>query len=92
MDPAEAPYPHCNTEVLHAPGECVYCDMYPERQQARIAGGSPFSPKLANGWRGNIAWTQEMIDADQKYWDDLAKTLHRPITLHTRIKKFLKRV
>jgi len=33
--------PHCDNAVLHAPGECVYCDAYPAwqryRQVARIA-------------------------------------------------------
>lgn len=36
---AEAP--HCDSSVLHAPGECIYCDHYPDwqayRRQARIA-------------------------------------------------------
>lgn len=33
--------PHCDSAILHAPGECVYCDRYPEwqahRKAARIA-------------------------------------------------------
>jgi hypothetical protein len=33
--------PHCDGAVLHAPGECVYCDHYPDwqehRRTARIA-------------------------------------------------------
>lgn len=33
--------PHCDASVLHAPGECVYCDHYPDwqgyRMTARIA-------------------------------------------------------
>lgn len=33
--------PHCDSRVLHAPGECEYCDRYPAwqeyRQLARIA-------------------------------------------------------
>lgn len=37
----EAAYPHCDMDVLHAPGECEYCDRYPERQtkrrEARVA-------------------------------------------------------
>lgn len=47
--------PHCNTEVLHAPGECYYCDRYPERQRVRAASGTPFTPNEANGWSGNVA-------------------------------------
>jgi len=29
-------YPHCDPRVLHAPGECEYCDHYPEWQQERV--------------------------------------------------------
>jgi hypothetical protein len=49
------PYPHCNAEVLHAPGECVYCDGFPSRQQARLSSGGAFTPNEANGWSGNVA-------------------------------------
>lgn len=38
-----AAYPHCDSRVLHAPGECVYCDLYPERQQARTDQGVNFT-------------------------------------------------
>jgi ribosomal protein L32 len=31
------PYPHCDSRVLHAPGDCEYCDHYPNRQQERVA-------------------------------------------------------
>lgn len=47
--------PHCNSEVLHAPGQCYYCDHYPDRQAARAASGGSFSPLDANGWSGNVA-------------------------------------
>lgn len=47
--------PHCNAEVLHAPGQCHYCDHYPDRQAARAASGGSFSPPEANGWSGNVA-------------------------------------
>jgi len=33
--------PHCDSAILHAPGKCDYCDMYPDwqsyRSVARIA-------------------------------------------------------
>ena len=50
-----AEYPHCNSETLHAPGDCCYCDMYPDRQAQRAASGSSFSTLEANGWSGNVA-------------------------------------
>jgi hypothetical protein len=51
----EAQFPHCNSEVLHAPGTCTYCDLYADRQQIRIASNTPFTPAEANGWYGNVA-------------------------------------
>jgi hypothetical protein len=48
-------YPHCNTTMLHAPGECFYCDKYPARQAARAASGEEFTPNESNGWSGNVA-------------------------------------
>lgn len=44
--------PHCNVEVLHAPGECEFCDKFPGRQQLRIASETPFSP-VEQAWLGN---------------------------------------
>jgi hypothetical protein len=48
-------FPHCNSEVLHAPGTCVYCDDFPDKQTARAVSGTPFTPAEANGWSGNVA-------------------------------------
>lgn len=48
-------FPHCNSETLHAPGTCYYCDFFPSRQAVRAASGSSFSTPEANGWSGNIA-------------------------------------
>jgi hypothetical protein len=30
-------FPHCDARVLHAPGECRFCDLHPEWQQLRKA-------------------------------------------------------
>lgn len=35
--------PHCDDLVLHAPGNCKYCDMFPDIQQARIKNGVNFT-------------------------------------------------
>lgn len=50
-----ATYPHCNADVIHAPGTCVFCDEHPERQRVRAAGGTPFTPAESNRWYGNTA-------------------------------------
>ena len=51
----DQPLIHCNPEVLHAPGECDFCDEYPDRQAARAASGGGFTPPESNGWHGNVA-------------------------------------
>lgn len=58
----DAPYPHCNTEVLHAPGTCAYCDEFPDRQAQRVASNTPFTPAEANGWYGNVAQPKAWVD------------------------------
>lgn len=38
-------FPHCDQRVLHAPGECRYCDIHPNWQALRLAWGIAFT-----GW------------------------------------------
>jgi hypothetical protein len=38
-----AVYPHCDDLVMHAPGECVYCDKYPISQDFRERYGINFT-------------------------------------------------
>lgn len=35
--------PHCDSAVLHAPGQCEFCDEYPEWQEARRMWGIAFT-------------------------------------------------
>jgi hypothetical protein len=51
----EVVFPHCNPKVLHAPGECRYCDDHPDWQKLRKAWELPFSDYDPNGWGGNRA-------------------------------------
>lgn len=36
-------FPHCDSRVLHAPGECQFCDMYPLAQAQRRDAGLNFT-------------------------------------------------
>jgi hypothetical protein len=40
-----AQFPHCDARILHAPGECVYCDQHPDWQALRASWGIAFT-----GW------------------------------------------
>ena|SRR6266568_950504 len=36
-------FPHCDQKILHAPGECQYCDEHNEWQALRLAWGIAFT-------------------------------------------------
>lgn len=38
-------FPHCDQRVLHAPGECEFCDRHMDWQELRVAWGIAFT-----GW------------------------------------------
>lgn len=40
-------FPHCDQRILHAPGECRYCDSQSEWQALRVAWGIAFTGKPA---------------------------------------------
>lgn len=44
-----APYPHCDGNILHAPGTCQVCDHYPERHAARRQAGVNFTGEHTEG-------------------------------------------
>lgn len=82
-----APYPHCDPRVLHAPGECVFCDHYPDEQRERLEGGISFTghgpdPATAfrpletiNLWGGNRPTTQEQLEAEDKAYEEFYQYL-----------------
>jgi hypothetical protein len=39
----DVPLPHCDQSVLHAPGECKYCDEHPDWQALRVVWGIAFT-------------------------------------------------
>lgn len=50
MDDAQeaiAKHPHCDDLVLHAPGACEHCDLYPQRQAQRTQDGIAFTGEPA---------------------------------------------
>lgn len=40
------PFPHCDQTILHAPGECKYCDSHPDWQALRLIRGIAFTGHL----------------------------------------------
>lgn len=52
MRPVLRRFPHADPKVLHAPGDCGYCDAKPIWQALRLAWNVPFQPKAEPGERG----------------------------------------
>lgn len=42
--------PHCDSLVLHFPGECEYCDLYPTLQIARLRLHINYTGKPRESW------------------------------------------
>jgi len=42
-------FPHCDQRILHAPGECEYCDGHLEWQELRTAWGIAFTGHIPDG-------------------------------------------
>lgn len=54
LQPKQAPYkisqyPHCDQRVLHAPGDCEYCDKHPMWQALRKGWGISFTGYIPEG-------------------------------------------
>ncbi len=45
-------FPHCEARILHAPGECEYCDLHPDWQELRRVWGIAFTGEPATGVDG----------------------------------------
>jgi hypothetical protein len=43
-------FPHCDQRVLHAPGECEYCDQRPDWQALREAWGIAFTGHIPKAY------------------------------------------
>lgn len=41
--------PHCDGDVLHAPGVCPYCDKHPDLQKYRSQAGINFTGEYVEG-------------------------------------------
>jgi hypothetical protein len=90
-------FPHCDSRVLHAPGECVYCDEHPDWQELREVWGINFTghqevlkmqcpADRARGdnhklWGGNVAVTKEDIEKDKEKWEKLTKEIDKLMQL-----------
>jgi hypothetical protein len=59
---------HCDSNVLHAPKECEYCDEYPELQLARIQQRVNFTGHYQEGWSLCPAEQRRTLDQINRWY------------------------
>lgn len=60
-------FPHCDQKVLHAPGECEFCDAHKDWQELRKAWGIRFT---GHSYDGN------KVDGEMSCPAEFARTIH----------------
>lgn len=60
-------YPHCDASVLHAPGECEYCDRHQEWQELRKAWGIAFTGRPEEGKLPDPASLKRPVETINKW-------------------------
>lgn len=69
----KAPFPHCDSNVLHAPGQCVYCDEYPAMQEERRLDGVNFTGQTNPDLKPCPAVSARSLDTIEKWSGNVAK-------------------
>lgn len=82
-----APYPHFDSNVLHAPGACVFCDLYPDAQAAREYEGINFTGygpdpatdkrdlEVIERWGGDIPTTQGDLEEEDAAYEKFIREI-----------------
>lgn len=68
-------FPHCDQRILHAPGECQYCDAHSEWQALRVAWGIAFTGWLPDGVELPCPADKTRGDTHQKWGGNIARPL-----------------
>ena len=68
-----AQFPHCDARVLHAPGLCVYCDLYPDYQLARLETRVNFTGQSREGFSQCPAELERPLETIERWYGNVAK-------------------
>jgi hypothetical protein len=60
-------FPHCDSRILHAPGECAYCDHYPEWQELRVHWGIAFTGHIPDVDSGGMLCPADYSRGPESY-------------------------
>jgi hypothetical protein len=68
-----AKYPHCDMYVLHKPGQCEYCDLYPQRHVDRITAGINFTGEKVPGFAPCPAEVRRELSTINMWYGNIPK-------------------
>jgi hypothetical protein len=66
-------FPHCDQRILHAPGECEYCDLHEDWQFLRASWGIAFTGYEPEGTELPDPATHARGDSINKWHGNVAK-------------------
>jgi hypothetical protein len=70
---SDAPFPHCDAQVLHAPAACEYCDRYPELQAARLERRVNFTGRAQEGFSECPAEAWRPLEVIERWYGNVPK-------------------
>lgn len=73
-------FPHCDSNVLHAPGECVYCDGQPGLQSLRERLGINFTGHYDEDKEPCPAEMHRDLDTINRWPGNTPRTSHVTLT------------
>jgi hypothetical protein len=85
-------FPHCDSNILHAPGVCIYCDKFPDAQLARIKNGVNFTGEYHEALRPDPATQQRSQETMEKWPGNVPMTEARRYELDAYYSELLKQV
>jgi hypothetical protein len=68
-------FPHCDSNVLHAPGSCQYCDGYSDWQQERIKNKINFTGETDPNKAPCPAMAQRPIENIEAWYGNVPQPL-----------------
>jgi len=75
----KAEFPHCDDKVLHAPGECRFCDDFPDLQRERLFQGINFTGHQESGFLPCPAEERRSLDIINAWGGNRPKKKHNQL-------------
>ena len=66
-------YPHCDQRILHAPGQCVYCDQFGPLQEARLDQRVNFTGEYREGFSQCPAERERPLETINRWYGNVAR-------------------